>query len=122
MGPWSKPEKKQPMPAERRKPGEIMLWTALIALCTLGALGAWMSRYEAGTAGAIPTRMNRWTGQVIGCVPLKGCVELVPAGEPALTTPIASHQVAAASPAAEAAPAGAAEPAPAKPADTAKSH
>ncbi len=69
-------------------PAEAALVLGLIVLGALAGLAVWLSRYELGTAGGLPARLDRFTGQVIGCVPGQGCVELIPAGEPSLRRPV----------------------------------
>jgi len=85
MGPWSEPSgAKTRSPSSSARPVEWGLIGGLLALCAFGALAVWISRYEIGTAGGVPARLDRFTGQVIGCVPGQGCLELIPAGTPAL--------------------------------------
>ena len=85
MGPWSEPSgAKTRVPTSSARPAEWGLIGGLLALCIFGALALWISRYEIGTAGGVPARLDRFTGQVIGCVPGQGCLELIPAGTPAL--------------------------------------
>jgi hypothetical protein len=107
MGPWSAstPEKVKPQGALRL--ADVILITALIALCAAAAASLWINRYEISTAGGVPARLNRFTGQVIGCIPGQGCVEIIPAGEPTLRKPV----IAPPRPAAEGQPAGNAAPA-----------
>jgi hypothetical protein len=90
MGPWSEPPKAKATakaPRASGRGGEWALIAALVALCVLAALTLWGSRYELGSAGGMATRLDRLTGQVIGCDPAQGCVEVVPAGAPALHKP-----------------------------------
>jgi len=116
MGPWSKPTNVRPQAAVTRPtlgPAEWALIVGLAALVLLGAVALWLSRYEIGNGAAFPfpARLDRLTGQVIGCVPGQGCVELVPAGEPKLRGAVI-HRVPSAPAGPEAAPAGNATAAP----------
>jgi hypothetical protein len=84
-----------------------------IALCVLGAAIVWMNRYEVSSSlvGPIPMamRLDRFTGQVIGCIPGNGCIEMVPSGTPALRDGLvkrAPNGPAATAPGSQAAPAG----------------
>jgi hypothetical protein len=93
MGPWSKPTNARTQaaaPAPTLGPAEWALIIGLAALVILSAAALWLSRYEIGGSSAFPfpTRLDRVTGQVIGCVPGQGCVELVPAGEPKLRSAV----------------------------------
>jgi hypothetical protein len=88
MGPWSAstPEKVRPQSSLRL--ADVCLIIALLALCAAAAAAIWVNRYEVATAGGLPARLNRFTGQVVGCIPGQGCVEIVPAGEPPLRKPV----------------------------------
>ena len=88
MGPWSAstPEKAKPQSSLRL--ADVCLIIALLALCAAAAAAIWINRYEVATAGGLPARLNRFTGQVVGCIPGQGCVEIVPAGEPQLRKPV----------------------------------
>lgn len=92
MGPWSKPTNVRPPQATAAAPtlgpAEWALIIGLAALVVLGAVAVWCSRYEIGVAAGVPARLDRFTGQVIGCVPGQGCLELVPAGEPPLRSAV----------------------------------
>jgi hypothetical protein len=93
MGPWSKPTNVKTPPASSGStatlgPAEWALIVGLAALVALGAVAIWCSRYEIGVAAGVPARLDRFTGQVIGCVPGQGCLELVPAGEPPLRSAV----------------------------------
>lgn len=84
MGPWSKPTNVKTQSSATLGPAEWALMIGLAVLVVLGAVAIWCSRYEIGVAAGVPARLDRFTGQVIGCVPGQGCLELIPAGEPAL--------------------------------------
>ena len=121
MGPWSKPTNTRPQAAAAPTigPAEWALIVGLAALVVLGAVAVWCSRYEIGVAAGVPARLDRFTGQVIGCVPGQGCLELVPAGEPPLRNAVVHRIPGVVAPAAEGnttATAPAAKPAPAAPA------
>src|SRR5689334_25253921 len=92
MGPWSKPTNvKTPAAtsgASTLGAAEWALIVGLAALVVLGAAALWCSRYEIGMAAGVPARLDRFTGQVIGCVPGQGCLELVPAGAPQLRSAV----------------------------------
>jgi hypothetical protein len=64
----------------------------VVALCVFGAAIIWLNRYESGAIGVMSTRLDRFTGQVIGCLPNAGCIELVPAGAPTLREAIVRRQ------------------------------
>lgn len=70
-----------------------------VALLALGAAFVLMDRYQLGQAGALPARLDRFTGQVIACVPQRGCLEFIPAGQPPLATVNTSVAPASKSPA-----------------------
>lgn len=97
---------------ERYRPLFLILVT--VALIALGAAFVVMDRYQLGQAGALPARLDRFTGQVIACVPQRGCLEFIPAGQPPLGTMSASAGPAQKVPAAPAT-SGAANPALAPP-------
>jgi hypothetical protein len=88
MGPWSASTAEKAKPQSSLRPADVCLIIALLALCSAAAAALWINRYEVATAGGIPARLNRFTGQVVGCIPGQGCVEIVPAGEPALRKPV----------------------------------
>lgn len=93
---------------ERAKPGFLIAVT--VALLALGAAFVFTDRYQLDQAAGVPTRLDRFTGQVIACVPQRGCFEFIPAGSPTLATVLTSPKPAgpsqpAATPAAPAAPA-----------------
>ena len=119
MGPWSKPTNVRPpqttTAAPALGPAEWALIIGLAALVVLGAVAVWCSRYEIGVAAGVPARLDRFTGQVIGCVPGQGCLELVPAGEPPLRSAVV-HRIPGVTPVPEAAGNAAAAPEPAAPA------
>lgn len=69
---------------ERYRPAFLISVT--VALVALGAAFVLMDRYQLGQAGALPARLDRFTGQVIACVPQRGCLEFIPAGQPPLAT------------------------------------
>jgi hypothetical protein len=123
MGPWSKPTNVRPQVATAAPtlgPAEWALIISLAALVVLGAVAVWCSRYEIGFAVGVPTRLDRFTGQVIGCAPGQGCVELVPAGEPPLRSVHRPAAPAGGTGDSQATPAAAAQPAPSAPAAPAK--
>lgn len=94
MGPWSKPTNARTQSSTGNSssstlgPAEWALMIGLAALVVLGAAVLWCSRYEIGIAAGVPTRLDRFTGQVIGCVPGQGCLELIPAGQPTLRSAV----------------------------------
>jgi hypothetical protein len=88
MGPWSASTAEKAKPQSSLRLADVCLIIALLALCSAAAAAIWINRYEVATAGGVPARLNRFTGQVVGCIPGQGCVEIVPAGEPALRKPI----------------------------------
>ena len=55
-----------------------------VALLVLAGILVVADRYQIDQAGGLPTRLDRFTGQVIACVPQRGCVEFIPAGAPTL--------------------------------------
>ncbi|HKR87541.1 MAG TPA: hypothetical protein VJS38_05150 [Phenylobacterium sp.] len=121
MGPWSKPTNVRTPPAGSSStatlgPAEWALIVSLAALVLLGAAAVWFSRYEIGVAAGVPARLDRFTGQVIGCIPGQGCLELVPAGEPPLRSGVVHRIPGGVAPSAEgnatAAPPAAQGPAP----------
>jgi hypothetical protein len=69
---------------ERARPGFLIAVT--VALLLLGAAFVFTDRYQLGQAGALPARLDRFTGQVIACIPPKGCFVIIPAGDPPLQT------------------------------------
>ena len=87
---------------ERARPAFLIVVTA--ALFALGVAFVFTDRYQIGLAAGLPVRLDRFSGQVIGCVPQRGCFEIIPAGQPPLAT-------VSATPKAALAPASAAEPA-----------
>jgi hypothetical protein len=84
-----------------------------IVLLLLAAALVLAERYQVDQAAGIPTRLDRFTGQVIACVPQRGCVEFIPAGQPVLAKVSAppAKSVSAPPAPAPAAPARAAPPA-----------
>ncbi len=94
---------------ERARPAFLIIVT--VALLALGAAFVFTDRYQIGQAGGLPVRLDRYTGQVIGCVPQRGCVEFIPAGQPPLGTVTTKPEAGATPPP----PAPASPAAPAKP-------
>jgi hypothetical protein len=97
---------------ERSRPAYLIIVT--VALLAFGAALVASERYQLDQASGVPTRLDRFTGQVIACVPQRGCVEFIPAGNPPLATvmpgpkaaaPSATPKVPAPAPAPAAAPA-----------------
>ena len=77
---------------DRARP--VLLMVVTLALLALGAALVVMDRYQIGQAGTLPARLDRFTGQVIACVPQRGCVEFIPAGDPSLQ-PVVTQKPAA---------------------------
>ena len=63
---------------------EIALITTLAALVATALAMLWLNRFESAQFGTVPSRLNRITGEVIGCLPGQGCIQLIPPGEPNL--------------------------------------
>jgi hypothetical protein len=78
---------------ERARPAYLIVVT--VALLALGVAFVFSDRYAIGQAGPMPARLDRLTGQVIACVPPRGCFELIPAGKPQLGTVTAVPKAAA---------------------------
>lgn len=78
---------------ERARPAFLI--TVTVALLALGAAFVFTDRYQIGQAGALPARLDRFTGQVVACVPQRGCVEFIPAGRPTLATVVPAPKPAA---------------------------
>ena len=69
---------------ERYRPAFLIITTA--ALIALGAAFIFTDRYAVGQAGGLPVRLDKFTGEIIACVPPRGCFAIVPAGQPPLAT------------------------------------
>jgi hypothetical protein len=80
-GPWSDATQPSDRPKASLGPAEIIALVGLLLLAAFGAASLYLNRYEIGSAGGVPARLDRLTGQVIGCVPGQGCLELIPAGD-----------------------------------------
>lgn len=93
--------------------GPAYLVAVTLALLVLGAALVVAERYQLDQASGVPTRLDRFTGQVIACVPQRGCVEFIPAGNPPLATVMPTPKAPPANTGTASAPAAAPPPAPA---------
>ena len=96
MSPWG--TERPPRRAEVRGLGEegarrlaqVYLGVVTVALVLLCAFALLLQRYEVVELGTVPTRLDRLTGELIGCIPGRGCFAIIPPGEPPLTTVVAT--------------------------------
>ena len=94
MGPWGPPSStgrrkagdRAPLSANPRLLLQIYFVVITASLLALAAGALALQRYEAVQMAGVPTRLDRLTGELVGCVPPKGCFVIVPAGEPRLAS------------------------------------
>lgn len=61
--------------------GSIYLAIITIALVVLCAFALMMQRYQVSEIGTLPMRLDRFTGEVVSCIPRRGCFSFIPAGQ-----------------------------------------